>query len=118
MSGPYIAKSFAQVCISREFATLALGQTSPVIAWLRALGRDLHAQAGGPGIGAVGMCFSGGFALAMAVDEDLLAPILAEQDAADNLTANGYDDDDDAGPKTIPGSPSADEILKTAPPKR
>jgi dienelactone hydrolase len=78
MSPGYVMKSFTQVCISKEFATLALGKTSPVIAWLRALGRDLHEHAGGPGIGAVGMCFSGGFALAMAVDPDLLAPVLSQ----------------------------------------
>ena len=78
MTGGYTAKSFGQVCVSREFATLALGRTSPVIAWLRALARDLHAQAGGPGVGAVGMCFSGGFALAMAIDDDMLAPVLSQ----------------------------------------
>jgi dienelactone hydrolase len=78
MTFGYTLKSFGQVCISREFATLALGKTSPIIEWLRALARDLHAQAGGPGVGAVGMCFSGGFALAMAVDDDLLAPVLSQ----------------------------------------
>ena len=78
MTGGYTAKSFGQVCVSREFATLALGKTSPVIAWLRALARDLHAQAGGPGVGAVGMCFSGGFALAMAIDDEMLAPVLSQ----------------------------------------
>jgi len=71
-------KSFNQVCISKEFTTLALGKTSPVITWLRALARDLHAQAGGPGVGAVGMCFSGGFALAMAIDDEMLAPVLSQ----------------------------------------
>jgi dienelactone hydrolase len=78
MSGGYVMKSFGQVCISKEFTTLALGKTSPVIAWLRALARDLHAQAGGPGVGAVGMCFSGGFALAMAIDDEMLAPVLSQ----------------------------------------
>jgi dienelactone hydrolase len=78
MTGGYTLRSFGQVCVSREFATLALGKTSPVIEWLRALARDLHAKAGGPGVGAVGMCFSGGFALAMAVDPDLLAPVLSQ----------------------------------------
>ena len=78
MSGGYVAKSFSQVCISREFTSWALDKTSPIIAWLRALERDLHEQAGGPGVGAVGMCFSGGFALAMAVDDDLLAPVLSQ----------------------------------------
>jgi dienelactone hydrolase len=78
MSFGYTVKSFSQVCVSREFATLALGKASPVIEWLRALARDLHAQAGGPGVGAVGMCFSGGFALAMAVDNEMLAPVLSQ----------------------------------------
>ena len=78
MSGGYVAATFAKVCISKEFSTWALNQTSPIITWLRALARDLHAQAGGPGVGAVGMCFSGGFALGMAVDAELLAPVLSQ----------------------------------------
>jgi dienelactone hydrolase len=78
MTAGYTMKSFGQVCVSKEFATLALGKTSPVIEWLRALARDLHTRAGGPGVGAVGMCFSGGFALAMAVDNELLAPVLSQ----------------------------------------
>ena len=78
MSGGYVAATFAKVCISKEFSTWALNQTSPIITWLRALARDLHARAGGPGVGAVGMCFSGGFALGMAVDAELLAPVLSQ----------------------------------------
>src|SRR5690349_17449689 len=74
----YIAKSFTSACISKEFSTWALNRTSPVIEWLRALARDLHEQAGGKGVGAVGMCLTGGFALAMAVDDDLLAPVLSQ----------------------------------------
>jgi dienelactone hydrolase len=78
MSIPYVLQSTAAVCVSREFSTWAANRTSPVIAWLRALARDLHAHAGGPGVGAVGMCFSGGFALAMAVDEELRAPVCSQ----------------------------------------
>jgi dienelactone hydrolase len=78
MSFGYVLKSFSSVCISKEFSAWATNRTSPVIEWLRALARDLHAQAGGPGVGAVGMCFSGGFALAMAVDDGLLAPVLSQ----------------------------------------
>jgi len=74
----YLMKSFAQVCVSREFSNWALDRTSPVIDWLRALARDLHEQCGGPGVGAIGMCFTGGFALAMAVDETLTAPVLSQ----------------------------------------
>ena len=78
MSVPYVMKSMTTGCISKEFATWATNRTSPVIEWLRALARDLHEQAGGPGVGAIGMCFTGGFALAMAVDDDMLAPVLSQ----------------------------------------
>jgi dienelactone hydrolase len=74
----YIAASFARVCIAREFATLAAGSTSTVVGFLRALARHLHADVGGPGVGAVGMCFSGGFALGMMVDDHLVAPVLSQ----------------------------------------
>ena len=77
-SGSYIASSMAKVCISREFTTMALRKTSPIIAWLRALARQLHDDVGGPGVGAVGMCFSGGFALGMMLDERMIAPVLSQ----------------------------------------
>jgi len=67
-----------QVCVSREFTKLKLRQTSPIADWLRSLARDLHAELGGPGVGAVGMCFTGGFALAMMVDDSVVAPVLAQ----------------------------------------
>jgi dienelactone hydrolase len=78
VSTPYILKSITQGCVSREFTTWALNRTSPVIDWLRALARDLHEQCGGPGVGAIGMCFTGGFALAMAVEDDMMAPVLSQ----------------------------------------
>ena len=77
-SGRYIGASLSKVCISREFTTMAMGQTSPVINWLRALAKHLHHQVGGVGVGAVGMCFSGGFALGMMVDDIVVAPVLAQ----------------------------------------
>jgi dienelactone hydrolase len=75
---PYILSSMVPVCVSRDFHALATGTTSPVIDWLRALAADEHARCGGPGVGAVGMCFTGNFALAMAVDDRLLAPVLSQ----------------------------------------
>src|ERR1700752_3958572 len=70
--------SVVPACVSREFVTLATGRTSPVIDWLRALSRFEHRRCGGPGVGAVGMCFTGGYALAMATDDVLLAPVLSQ----------------------------------------
>jgi dienelactone hydrolase len=46
--------------------------------WLRALARTLHEELGGPGVGALGMCFTGGFALAMMADAPVVAPVLAQ----------------------------------------
>ncbi|WP_027861377.1 dienelactone hydrolase family protein [Marmoricola sp. URHB0036] len=75
------AKSLARVCVSREFTTLATGVTTPVAGWLRSLARELHDELGGPGVGALGMCFTGGFALAMMVDTSVVAPVLAQPSA-------------------------------------
>ncbi|MEX2971881.1 dienelactone hydrolase family protein [Streptomyces sp. C184] len=77
-SALYTASSMWQVCVSREFTVLATGKTSPVVTWLRALAAHEHQRCGGPGVGAVGMCLTGGFALAMATDERLLAPVVSQ----------------------------------------
>jgi dienelactone hydrolase len=73
-----MAKVFPRVCVSREFTTMALHETSPVADWLRSLARALHVELGGPGVGALGMCFTGGFALAMMVDDAVAAPVLCQ----------------------------------------
>ena len=76
--GAYMNRTVLSVCVSREFTMFALNRTSPVVTWLRALAARAHAECGGLGVGAVGMCFTGGFALAMAVDERVLAPVLSQ----------------------------------------
>ena len=73
-----VLRSILQVCITREFAILA-DRTSPVVTWLRALAANAHRECGGPGVGAIGMCLTGGFALAMAVEPAVLAPILSRR---------------------------------------
>ena len=78
VSGKYLASSMLKICVAKEFTTLALKQTSPIISWLRALARSLHNELGGKGVGAVGMCFSGGFALGMMVDDIMIAPVLSQ----------------------------------------
>ena len=78
VSLPYILSSMTKVCISKEITSWALNRTTPVTACLRALARGLHDGVGGPGVGAVGMCFSGGFALGLMVDEIMIAPVLSQ----------------------------------------
>jgi dienelactone hydrolase len=69
---------FQRACVSAEFRAFAAGGSSPVTQWLRALARLAHAQCGGPGVGAIGMCFTGNFALTMMLEPKMLAPVLAQ----------------------------------------
>jgi dienelactone hydrolase len=57
---------------------LASNRSSPITAWVRALARRVHEECGGPGVGAIGMCLTGNFALAMMLDDCLLAPVLSQ----------------------------------------
>ncbi len=77
-SGAYLFKSIGPACVSREFTSFALKKTSPITVWLRKLAASEHERCGGPGVGVVGMCFTGGFALAMMVDDIVLAPVLSQ----------------------------------------
>jgi dienelactone hydrolase len=78
ISGGYALRSMVHGCVSREFANWATRTTSPITVWLRALAKAEHARCGGPGVGAVGMCFTGNFALAMMVDDEMVAPVLSQ----------------------------------------
>lgn len=83
-----IVKSIAKVCISREFAVLA-NRSSPATGWLRALAVQAHQECGGPGVGAIGMCMTGSFALAMALEPAVLAPVMSQPALPAGLTARG-----------------------------
>jgi dienelactone hydrolase len=69
---------FKRACVSAEFRALAANETSPVTVWLRALAKFAHEACGGPGIGAIGMCFTGNFALTMMLEPAMLAPVLSQ----------------------------------------
>jgi dienelactone hydrolase len=77
-SNAYVVSQMARACVSREFAVLARNESSPVTNWLRALCRHAHGECGGPGVGALGMCLTGNFALALMVDESVMAPVLSQ----------------------------------------
>lgn len=78
LSVPYAVGQMARACVSREFAVLAAHRASPITEWLRALARAVHAERGGAGVGAVGMCLTGNFALALMMEPGLLAPVLSQ----------------------------------------
>ena len=76
--GSYLVSSMLRACVSREFTLFATNKTSPIVQFLRELARNEHERCGGPGVGAIGMCLTGGFALAMSVDDTVVAPVLTQ----------------------------------------
>jgi dienelactone hydrolase len=75
--GP-VARAMAHACISREFSVLAADRHSPIVDTLRALCQQVSAERGGRRVGAIGMCLTGNFALALAVDPVVAAPVLSQ----------------------------------------
>jgi len=67
-----------QICLSKEIHAFAAKKTSPLLSWLRALCRKLKSESGDPGVGVVGKCLTGGFALTLVADDSVLASIVAQ----------------------------------------
>ena len=78
LSTGYAVRSIVKGCVSREFRAFAANASSPVTQWLRALAAHAHPLCGGRGVGAIGMCFTGNFALTMMLEPAMLAPVLSQ----------------------------------------
>jgi dienelactone hydrolase len=83
----YVVSTIARHCVTREFAALATNKQRPVAVYLRALARELNKETPGKGVGVIGECFTGGFALAAAVDDAVLAPVLSQPSVPFPFTA-------------------------------
>lgn len=82
----YLVPTMARACVAREFMAFATNAERPVARYLRALARDLNERTPGKGVGVIGMCFTGGFALAAAVDDSVLAPVMSQPSVPFPLT--------------------------------
>lgn len=82
-----VARAIGPACVSWEFSVWATGRTTPAVAWCRALAADQHRRCGGPGVGAVGMCFTGNFALGMMTDPSVAAPVVSQPSLPFGVTA-------------------------------
>jgi len=96
VSRGYATASMLQaICMRREFHVWSTKSSSPIVEWLRALARRAHGECGGKGVGAVGMCFTGGFALAMMTEPSVVAPVLSQPSmpavAGSKTRAAGFD---------------------------
>jgi len=101
MSVGKVIRAIGPACVSKEFSAWATGKTSPVISWCKALARQEHERCGGSGVGVVGMCFTGNFALAMLPEPAVLAPVLSQPSLPLGFTKKAqralYISDDDLG---------------------
>ncbi|MFT5682564.1 MAG: dienelactone hydrolase [Myxococcota bacterium] len=84
----YVGKEILRSCINQEFRVLSRRRKSPVTDWLRALCRDMHAELGGPGVGVIGMCLTGNFALGMLADPVVMAPVLSQPSLPFSVSAS------------------------------
>ena len=78
ISAAYLGEQFLRTCISKEFNVLSAGESSPITDYLRALCRQTHKELGGQGVGVVGMCLTGNFALSLFADDSVMAPVLSQ----------------------------------------
>ncbi|MBN3801819.1 dienelactone hydrolase [Paraburkholderia sp. Ac-20336] len=69
---------FYNSCISRQFRAFQSNASSPATQWLRALAALAHKECGGTGVGAIGMCLTGNFALTMMLEPSVIAPVLSQ----------------------------------------
>jgi dienelactone hydrolase len=70
---------FRAACVSAEFRALGGGGVaSPVTAWLSGLAQLAWKECGGRGVGAIGMCFTGNFALTMMLNPAVRASVLCQ----------------------------------------
>lgn len=77
--GPiYALDSLRRACIRKEFAAFEANKSGPIADYMRVLCRLVHEKYGGKGIGALGMCFTGNFALSLMVEPSVLAGVLSQ----------------------------------------
>lgn len=75
----YMLREAAKVCVSREFFLFnSADRASPVVEWLKALAAFAHGECGGRGVGAIGMCLTGNFALSMLLEPAVRAGVLCQ----------------------------------------
>lgn len=71
--------NFARVfCMRREFKLFSSRRSSPVVDWLRALCRKVREDTTARGVGVIGMCLTGNFAISLMGDDSVLAAVASQ----------------------------------------
>ena len=74
-----IAGNLARVfCLRREFSVFQANRSSPIVDWLKALCSDVKAKTTANGVGVIGMCLTGNFAITLMADDNVLAAVASQ----------------------------------------
>lgn len=65
-------------CVRREFNIFLRGQQSPISDWLRALVHHIQERENAVGVGVIGMCLTGSFALTLMADDAVLGGVASQ----------------------------------------
>ncbi len=65
-------------CMRREFHLFQANRSSPIVDWLKALCRDIQTSHGVSGVGVIGMCLTGNFAISLMADDSVLAAVASQ----------------------------------------
>jgi dienelactone hydrolase len=65
-------------CMRRQFHLFERNASSPIIDWLRALCIDVRTRTGTTGVGVIGMCLTGNFAITLMAEDSVLAGVASQ----------------------------------------
>lgn len=65
-------------CMRREFSLFAKNKSSPIVLWLKALCAHACEKYDVAGVGVIGMCLTGNFAISLMADKNVLASVAAQ----------------------------------------
>lgn len=65
-------------CMRKEFSLFSANKSSPIVDWLKALCNEVRESRGAAGVGVIGMCLTGNFAISLIGDDSVLAAVASQ----------------------------------------
>ena len=65
-------------CMRKEFSLFSAHQSSPIVDWLSALFNEIRETREAAGVGVIGMCLTGNFAISLIGDDSVLAAVASQ----------------------------------------
>jgi dienelactone hydrolase len=66
------------LCMKKEFAIFEKNKASPIVDWLKSLCQYIRKEENVEGVGVIGMCLTGNFAISLMADDSVLAGVASQ----------------------------------------